>query len=179
MVHSLMPSARPTWRKRLKRVASELMATVGRTGLLDRRMPYLMKRIVPRLLYAGVLPAAPRPRRLRGLPAAVLCNPHNPMHRVPYWFGVLFERPLDALLRRVLRPGDTVIDAGANFGHMTILSAALVYPNGIVHAFEPHPGLAELLRDHAARQPRVRNTRSSSSEQMTCSSHRRPPGRPS
>jgi len=128
---------------------------VGRTGLLDRRIPYLMERVVPRLLYPGVLPSAPRPRRLRRLPVAVLCNPHNPMHRVPYWFGVLFERPLDALLRRVLRPGDTVIDAGANFGHITILSAALVHPHGTVHAFEPHPVLAQLLRDHAARQPRV------------------------
>jgi FkbM family methyltransferase len=118
-------------------------------------MPYLMKRVVPRLLYPGVLPPVPRPRRLRGLPVTVLCNPHNPMHRVPYWFGVLFERPLDALLRRVLRPGDTVIDAGANFGHVTILAAALVHPHGTVHAFEPHPALARMLRDHAARQPRV------------------------
>jgi len=145
----------PTWRQQLKRVASEMMATVGRTGLLDRRIPYLMKHLVPRLLYPGVLPPAPQARRLRGLPVAILCNPHNPMHRVPYWFGVLFERPLDALLRRVLRPGDTVIDAGANFGHITMLAAALVQPHGIVHAFEPHPLLAQLLRDHAARQPHV------------------------
>jgi FkbM family methyltransferase len=77
------------------------------------------------------------------------------MHRVPYWFGVLFERPLDAFLRRVLRPGDNVIDAGANFGHITMLSAALVQPNGTVHAFEPHPVLAELLREHVATQPCV------------------------
>jgi FkbM family methyltransferase len=131
------------------------MATIGRTGLLDRRIPYVTQRMVPRLLYPGVLPPAPRPRRLRGLPVAILCNPHNPMHRVPYWFGVLFERPLDAFLRRVLRPGDNVIDVGANFGHISMLSAALVHPNGTVHAFEPHPVLAELLREHAATQLRV------------------------
>jgi FkbM family methyltransferase len=83
---------------------------------------------------------------------SILCNPHNPMHRVPYWFGVLFERPLDAFLRRVLRPGDNVIDVGANFGHISLLAAALVRPGGVVHAFEPHPFLADLVREHAAAQ---------------------------
>lgn len=141
-----------TWRQQVKRVASEVMATVGRTGVLDDQIPHLMQRVVPRLLYPGVLAAAPRPRRLRGLRVAVLCNPHNPMHRVPYWFSVLFERPSDAFLRRLLRPGDSVIDAGANFGHITMLSAALVYPHGTVHAFEPHPLLARLLCEHAATQ---------------------------
>ena len=145
----------PTWRQRVKRVVSEAMAGVGRTGLLDSRIPYLMQRVVPRLLYPGVLPPVAGPRRLRGFPVSILCNPHNPMHRVPYWFGVLFERPLDMLLRRVLRPGDSLIDAGANFGHITMLAAALVHPGGVVHAFEPHPRLAQLLGDHAAKQSRI------------------------
>jgi FkbM family methyltransferase len=137
----------------LKRLASETMGIIGRTGALDSRIPYDMQRVVPRLLYPGVLPPTPRPRRLRGLPVSILCNPHNPMHRVPYWFGVLFERPLDAFLRRVLRPGDNVIDVGANFGHISLLAAALVRPDGVVHAFEPHPFLADLVRGHAAAQP--------------------------
>lgn len=148
-------SPRLTWRQRVKRIASEVVGGIGRTGLLDARMPFLMQRVVPRLLYPGVLPAVARPRRLRGLRVSILCDPHNPMHRVPYWFGVLFERPLDMFLRRVLRPGDSLIDAGANFGHISMLAAALVHPGGVVHAFEPHPRLAQLLREHAARQPRV------------------------
>ena len=74
---------------------------------------------------------------------------------MPYWFGVLFDRALDVFLRRVLQPGDTVIDVGANYGHVTMLAAALVYPGGVVHSFEPHPGLATLLAKHAATQRRT------------------------
>ncbi len=143
------------WRHTVKRGISRGLSGIGRSGLLDSRVPWLMEHIVPRLCYPGVLSREPRPRRLRGTSAKVLCDPHNPFHCMPYWFGVLFERQLDVFLRRVSRPGDAVIDVGANYGHITMLSAALVYPGGTVHAFEPHPGLAKLLERHAATSQRV------------------------
>ncbi len=50
----------------------------------------------------------------------------------------------EAMLQFV-RPGATVVDAGANLGYFTLLMAALAGPTGHVHAFEPNPGLVELL----------------------------------
>ncbi|WP_165585676.1 FkbM family methyltransferase [Roseococcus sp. SYP-B2431] len=49
-----------------------------------------------------------------------------------------------------LRPGMTVFDAGANLGYFTLLMAALVGPAGRVHAAEPNPRLAMLLRQSVA-----------------------------
>jgi FkbM family methyltransferase len=41
------------------------------------------------------------------------------------------------LIRQFIRPGDIVIDAGANIGTHTIAFANYVGPTGVVHAFEP------------------------------------------
>lgn len=139
----------------MKRAASRALVAAGRTGVLDRYAPFLVDRVIERFCYPGVLRTGAEPRRLRGLRVQALCDPHNKFHRMPYWFGVLFDRALDVFLRRVLRPGDTVIDVGANYGHVTMLAAALVYPRGVVHSFEPHPGLATLVAKHAATQRRT------------------------
>src|ERR1700704_4312839 len=48
-------------------------------------------------------------------------------------------------VRTVLRPGDTAIDAGAHIGFFTMQMAAIVGPQGRVHAFEPFDANAELL----------------------------------
>lgn len=139
-----------SWKHRVKRTVSAALAVAGRTGLLDRHAPFLMRHVIERLCYPGILPRQPIPRRLRGLPVSVLCDPHNQFHRMPYWFGKLFDQGLEVFLRRALRPGDALIDVGANYGHFSMLAAGLVYPGGVVHAFEPHPDLARLLEAHAA-----------------------------
>jgi len=45
-----------------------------------------------------------------------------------------------------LRPGDTVIDVGANVGYHTLAMAAAVGPDGRVHAFEANPEVMRLLK---------------------------------
>jgi FkbM family methyltransferase len=47
-----------------------------------------------------------------------------------------------ALYDRLLRPGDTALDVGANIGFHTAYMAQLAGPAGCVHAFEPNPALA-------------------------------------
>jgi FkbM family methyltransferase len=48
-----------------------------------------------------------------------------------------------------VRRGDTVIDAGANVGYMTLLTAIAAGPSGRVVAWEPHPELFGVLQQNA------------------------------
>lgn len=54
---------------------------------------------------------------------------------------------------RLLRPGDHVIDVGANVGYFTLVAAHLVGPTGGVHAFEPSPQVCPWLRVNARLNP--------------------------
>jgi FkbM family methyltransferase len=62
--------------------------------------------------------------------------------------GEFQEPDTIAWLRRVVRPGMTVIDVGANVGQMTLEMAALVGAGGRVIAVEPGVGNLEYLRQH-------------------------------
>jgi FkbM family methyltransferase len=53
-----------------------------------------------------------------------------------------------AFYRRFLRPGDVVVDIGANIGLATLVAAKIVGPRGRVVAVEPHPQTFEYLRDN-------------------------------
>ncbi len=49
------------------------------------------------------------------------------------------------LFRQILRPGDVVVDAGANIGAHTLFFASAVSPGGAVFAFEPQRLLFQTL----------------------------------
>ncbi|MBM4269702.1 MAG: FkbM family methyltransferase [Deltaproteobacteria bacterium] len=62
--------------------------------------------------------------------------------------GVLdgvYEPEERAWLAEEARPGDVVLDIGANIGFFTVLLAARVGPTGKVLAYEPSPSNADLL----------------------------------
>ncbi len=50
------------------------------------------------------------------------------------------------VVRKLVGPGDCVVDAGANIGYVSALLARWVGETGIVHAFEPVPETYELLQ---------------------------------
>ena len=64
------------------------------------------------------------------------------------WNTGIYEIAVSEVMARLIEPGDTVIDAGANIGYMTLLAAVLAGPGGRVIAFEPHPALFERLRSN-------------------------------
>ncbi len=74
-----------------------------------------------------------------------------------YFVGDL-DRKVSQLIAHLVRPGDTVMDVGANLGLVTLQLAVLVGPNGLVHAFEPNPALCELLSQTLERNA-ARNVR--------------------
>ena len=63
------------------------------------------------------------------------------------FFGV-WEPEITALFRRLVRPGDVVLDVGANVGYYTLLASRLVGPEGRVYAVEPSASIrARLARN--------------------------------
>jgi FkbM family methyltransferase len=59
------------------------------------------------------------------------------------------------LLRAVLNPGDTVIEAGANIGGLTLALADIVGPGGEIIAFEPQHAYFQLLEWNAGERSNV------------------------
>jgi len=57
----------------------------------------------------------------------------------------LWEPEATSLFKRLIRPGATVLDIGANQGVYTLLAARAVGPTGRVHAFEPNRRYCELI----------------------------------
>jgi FkbM family methyltransferase len=55
------------------------------------------------------------------------------------------DRKISEVIRRIVRPGDRVLDVGANLGVVTLQLAHLVGPKGVVHSFEPNPAVHQLL----------------------------------
>jgi FkbM family methyltransferase len=68
--------------------------------------------------------------------------------RRTFFQGHYYQFELLDLLEELIRPGDYVIDVGANIGMVTALSARLVGPSGSVHAFEPSKDTYARLRKH-------------------------------
>jgi FkbM family methyltransferase len=61
-----------------------------------------------------------------------------------------WESWITRFIARLVRPGWTVADVGANYGYYTLLLADLVGPKGRVVAVEPNPAAAALLRRSVA-----------------------------
>lgn len=70
--------------------------------------------------------------------------------RAAFFLGDL-DRKIRWLCTRIVRPGDTVLDAGANLGLVTLWLAQLAGKTGRVHSFEPNPELCALLEQVIAR----------------------------
>lgn len=62
----------------------------------------------------------------------------------------IFETEETLLCQRLLKPGDRVLDVGANMGYYTVLFADWVGPEGEVFAVEPHPSNLALLERNTA-----------------------------
>lgn len=115
--------------------------------------------------YLGLAKAGTQPEPFRWLfPRLMSRTPFGPMltiDRGPYsirlhranacvgaWDDPTNYRREETFLRSILRPGDTVVDVGANIGLVTLTASALVESGGRVVAIEPHPRTFSILQDH-------------------------------
>lgn len=62
------------------------------------------------------------------------------------WVDPTFRAEEASFLRALVRPGDAVVDVGANIGQITLQCARGVGPDGVVVAIEPHPRTCRFLR---------------------------------
>lgn len=72
------------------------------------------------------------------------------MQRRIFWMGY-YSQGIVALLDRMLAPGMSVIDVGANIGEITMVAAKRVGRTGRVVSFEPIDDLADRLCSHVLR----------------------------
>lgn len=78
----------------------------------------------------------------------VRLNPRDFYHRIWYYFGSYHELEVLSVLKQGLRPGDALIDGGANIGLISLYAAGLVGPTGLVQSFEPFPPIFNELKFH-------------------------------
>jgi FkbM family methyltransferase len=68
------------------------------------------------------------------------------------YFNFLDHEPLTSkVFASLLKPGDTVIDVGANVGHYCLLAASIVGPLGRIHAIECSPETLPMLSNNVAK----------------------------
>ncbi|MEO6629228.1 MAG: FkbM family methyltransferase [Aquihabitans sp.] len=76
------------------------------------------------------------------------CHPGSGSASNVWYFTSRFDFAEMAFLERYLRPGDHVLDVGANIGTYTLFMASLVGSTGHVTAFEPEPRNARRLAEN-------------------------------
>lgn len=76
----------------------------------------------------------------------VLAPLNDYIGRAAFYVGDL-DRKITWVCGQIVRPGDTVLDIGANIGMVTLWLSELVGKSGKVHAFEPNPELLKLIEE--------------------------------
>jgi FkbM family methyltransferase len=91
----------------------------------------------------------PRDYEMVKLPwgALIRVQPHEVVGRA-LWHAGVCDLAVSETLWRLIEPGETVVDVGANIGSLTALMAARVGHAGKVLAYEPHPEIFRRLTEN-------------------------------
>lgn len=79
-------------------------------------------------------------------PIRMFLNPDDRVVTPWFWAGRPWEENETLWFVQSIKPGDVVVDVGANVGYYTLIAGKLVGDTGRVYAFEPDPQGFELLR---------------------------------
>ena len=108
---------------------------------------YQPRQILRRVFALGDTPSAEYQLLRTAWGIEMLACPAEHLGRCLWTTGV-YDLAVSELMFRLVRPGDVVVDAGANIGYMTLLAAVAAGPRGRVIAFEPNPQLFPILRQN-------------------------------
>src|SRR6516162_3014209 len=64
------------------------------------------------------------------------------------WTTGIYDIAVSEVMARLIRPGDLVVDGGANVGYMSILMGLCAGGSGALVSFEPHPDLFDSLSEN-------------------------------
>ena len=76
-------------------------------------------------------------------------------HRNYWYMGRRREEDTIALVEKIVRPGDTCFDVGANIGYISLILARIADAGGRVFAFEPDPNNLVYLRQNVGKKTNV------------------------
>jgi FkbM family methyltransferase len=65
-----------------------------------------------------------------------------------FWLDAQARSEEFELIKRLLNPGETLIDVGANIGTVSLEATAAVGSSGRIHAIEPHPRIFRYLKSN-------------------------------
>ena len=90
-------------------------------------------------------------RRIAATPFGFKVHVQLPDHiQKVIWLTGRWEAVLTEFVRKVLGPGDTLVDVGANIGYYSLLGAQIVGQQGRVYAIEASPTIYKLLQANVA-----------------------------
>ena len=93
----------------------------------------------------------PRPVDIDYFGLSLRCYPDSQSASNVWYFTERYDYHEMDFVRRFLRPGDGVLDVGANIGTYSLLAATLVGESGWIEAFEADPVNAGRLRENLGR----------------------------
>lgn len=144
-----MAESRPTlaqspWLLRIiRRLLSMYPIVRGRARFAQFRSLW---ELVARFGFGGSPPEVFETHTMNGCRVIVLWDDH--ISRMTALFGDL-DPAISTIVRAVVRPGDHVVDVGANIGLISLHAASLTGSSGRISAFEPQADLAAMLRESA------------------------------
>ena len=128
-----------------KRVSNQLVR-----GYL-RRCPITEgKSLLLNLMRNWIIPEDPIAVFETKYPFRLKANLANPEHQYLYFYGTHDERYVVTKLLKIIKPGDTCWDIGANIGFYTCLLATQVEKAGAVVAFEPASRTCDYLHQNVS-----------------------------